>query len=258
MLEAFARIGDRFLRSFFRLGEATLLLVRIVGEVPRIWSVREEVAAQMMRIGIGSLPLVAVTSLFTGMVVAVQTSYQIEQYVPQIFIAAALVKSVVIELSPVLTALVISGRVGASIAAELGTMRVTEQIDAMETMALDPVRYLLLPRLVAGLVMIPVITTFGCLIAIAGGYGMCALFLDMSNHTFLQGVRQFLYPYDVFSGLFKSLVFGGTVVSVGNYYGYCTAEGAEGVGLATTESVVANCLLILLFDYLLAMLLFPN
>ncbi|MBN2288107.1 MAG: ABC transporter permease [Candidatus Glassbacteria bacterium] len=258
MLEAFTFIGDRFLRSFYRLGEATLLSLRIATELPRIWSVREEVVAQMMKVGIGSLPLVAVTSLFTGMVVAVQTSYQISDYVPPIFIAAALCNSVIIELGPVLTALVMSGRVGASITAELGTMRVTEQIDAMESMALDPVKYLLLPRLVAGLVMMPVIVTFGCVIAIAGGYVMCLFYLNMSSHTFFLGMRQFLYPYDVFSGLFKSLVFGGTVSMVGNYYGFCTAEGAEGVGRATTQSVVTNCLLILMLDYILAVLLFPT
>ena len=258
MIEAFAIIGDRFLRGFFRLGEATLLILRTITEIPRIWSVREEVVAQMMKIGIGSLPLVAVTNLFTGMVVAVQSSYQISEYVPPVFIAAALCNSVVIELGPVLTALVMSGRVGASITAELGTMRVTEQIDAMETMGLDPVRYLLMPRLVAGLIMMPVIVTFGCAVAIAGGYGVCFFYLHMSTDTFLRGMRQFLYPYDVFSGLLKSLVFGGTVSAVGNYYGFCTAEGAEGVGRATTQSVVTNCLLILILDYILAMLLFPT
>lgn len=258
MIEAFATIGERFLGRFSRLGEASLLLWRIVAEVPRIWSVREEVVTQMMRVGISSLPLVAVTNLFTGMVMAVQTSYQVSEYVPPIYIAAALCNSVVIELGPVLTALVMSGRVGASITAELGTMRVTEQIDAMETMALDPVRYLLLPRLVAGVIMMPVIVTFGCAVAIAGGYGVCSFSLNMSTQTFLQGMRQFLYPYDVFSGLFKSLVFGGTVTMVGNYYGFCTAEGAEGVGRATTQSVVTNCLLILILDYILAVLFFPT
>jgi phospholipid/cholesterol/gamma-HCH transport system permease protein len=258
LLEAFTTVGDRFLRSFYRLGEATLLTFRVVSEVPRIWSVRKEIIAQMMRVGIASLPLVTVTSLFTGMVVAVQTSYQISEYVPPLFLAAALCNSVVIELGPVLTALVMSGRVGASIAAELGTMRVTEQIDAMETMALDPVRFLLLPRLTAGLVMMPVIVTFGCVVAIAGGYIMCLFYLNMSTQTFFQGMRQFLYPYDVYCGLFKALVFGGTISMVGNYYGFCTAEGAVGVGRATTQSVVTNCLLILILDYIMAVLLFPS
>jgi phospholipid/cholesterol/gamma-HCH transport system permease protein len=257
VLKLFTNLGRRVLLSFFRLGEACQLMLRAVQELPRLWSVREETLVQMMKIGLGSMPLVAVTSLFTGMVVAVQTAYQLESYVPQIFIAAALCKSVVIELGPVLTALVISGRVGASITAELGTMRVTEQIDAMETMALDPVRYLVLPRLVAGLVMMPVIVTYGCLIAIAGGFAVCFLYLDMSSQIFSQGMRQFLLPYDIFSGLLKSFIFGGSVSMVGCYYGFCTAQGAEGVGRATTQSVVTNCLLILVFDYFLALILFP-
>lgn len=258
MLELFSRIGERVLGGFYRLGEATLLILRVFGELPHIWRVHRETVAQMIRIGIGSMPLVAVTSLFTGMVLAVQTSYQIEEYVPEIFIASAVCKATIIELGPVITALVISGRVGASIAAELGTMRVTEQIDALETMAVDPVRFLLLPRFFAGLVMMPVIVTFGCLIAIAGGYAVCLLYLEMSSVAFFQGMRQFVYPYDIYSGLLKSFIFGGTISLVGCYYGYCTSQGAEGVGRATTQSVVTNCLLILIFDYFLAMLLFPT
>ncbi|HLA41148.1 MAG TPA: ABC transporter permease [Candidatus Glassbacteria bacterium] len=258
MFTLFQRLGERIIRGFFKLGQASLLIGRVAGEMPHLWSVRQETVSQMIRIGVGSLPLVAVTSLFTGMVLAVQTSYQIKEYVPELFIAAAICKATIIELGPVITALVISGRVGASITAELGTMRVTEQIDALETMALDPVRFLLLPRFVAGLVMMPVIVTYGCLIAIAGGYAVCLVYLDITSAAFFQGVRQFLYPYDLYSGLFKSFVFGGTVSLVGCYYGYCTSRGAEGVGRSTTESVVTNCLLILIFDYILAMLLFPT
>ncbi|HUU30445.1 MAG TPA: ABC transporter permease [archaeon] len=257
MLEFFSRIGERVFQRIYRLGEAALLMLRVVGELPRLWTVRRETVSQMMRFGIGSLPLVAVTSLFTGMVLAVQTSYQISRYVPEIFISVAICKAIIIELGPVITALVISGRVGASIAAELGTMRVTEQIDAMETMALDPVRYLLLPRLIAGLVMMPVIVLYGCVIAILGGYAVCLAYLHMSSQVFIQGFRQFVFLHDIYSGLFKSLVFGGTISMVGCYYGFCTSQGAEGVGRATTESVVTNCLLVLVFDYFLAMILFP-
>ncbi len=250
-------VGDRTLASLSRLGEAVCLLGRVLAGMPFAWSVRGETVTQMIRIGVDSLPLVAVTSIFTGMVLAVQTSYQIEEYVPQIFIAAAVAKATIIELGPVITGLVISGRVGASIAAEIGTMRVTEQIDALETMAVDPVQYLLLPRFIAGLVMMPVIVTYGCLIAVSGGWAVCVYYLGMSSTAFLEGMRQFVYPYDVYSGLFKSLVFGGTLTMVGCYYGYCASEGAAGVGRAATRSVVTNCLLILMFDYFLAMLLFP-
>ncbi len=250
-------VGDRTLAALFRLGESMRLLGRVVACMPFVWRVRGETVTQMIRIGVDSLPLVAVTSAFTGMVLAVQTSYQIEEYVPQIFIAAAVAKATIIELGPVITGLVISGRVGASIAAELGTMRVTEQIDALETMAIDPVQFLCLPRIFAGLVMMPVIVTYGCLISICGGWAVCVYYLGMSTTSFLEGMRQFVYPYDVYSGLFKSLVFGGTLTMVGCYYGYCTSEGAAGVGRAATRSVVTNCLLILMFDYFLAMLLFP-
>lgn len=257
MLTLFSRLGENVLGRFYRLGEASILMLRVLGELPYIWSMRQEIVSQMMRIGIGSFPLVTVTSLFTGMVLAVQTSYQIEEYVPQVFIAAAVCKAIIIELGPVITALVISGRVGASITAELGTMRVTEQIDALETMAVDPVRYLLLPRITAGLVMMPVIVTFACVVAISGAYTVSLLYLKMSGQVFFLGMRQFVYPYDVYSGLLKSFIFGGTISMVGCYYGFCTSKGAVGVGRATTQSVVTNCLLILVFDYFLAMLLFP-
>ncbi len=257
MFGLFSRLGENVLDRFYRLGEAAILILRVLGELPYIWSMRQEIVFQMMRIGIGSFPLVAVTSLFTGMVLAVQTSYQIEEYVPQVFIAAGVCKAIIIELGPVITALVISGRVGASITAELGTMRVTEQIDALETMAVDPVRYLLLPRIFAGLVMMPVIVTFGCVVALSGAYAVSLLYLDMSSQVFFQGMRQFVYPFDVYSGLLKSFVFGGTISMVGCYYGFCASKGAVGVGRATTNSVVTNCLLILVFDYFLAMLLFP-
>lgn len=258
MTRVFEVVGNIVIDFFYRIGESVLLLLRIMAEFPRIGGTGDEVVRQMMRFGIASLPLIAVTNLFTGMVMAVQTSYQIESYVPDLFISAALVKSVVIELSPVLTALVMSGRVGASFTAELGTMRATEQIDAMETMALDPVRYLLMPRMIAGLVMMPVITTIGALIAIGGGYVICLVYLHISHETFIEGVRQFLVPYDLYSGLFKAYVFGGTISLIGCYYGFCSGGGAEGVGQATTRSVVTNCLLILILDYVLAMVLFPS
>ncbi|MCE5272550.1 ABC transporter permease [bacterium] len=258
MVGLFQQLGERVLESLTRLGESAGLMGRTALELPRVWSVRRELVEQMMRIGIASLPLVAVTSLFTGMVIAVQTSYQVEQYVPDLFISAAIGKSVIIELSPVLTALVLSGRVGASIAAELGTMRVTEQIDAMETMALDPVRFLVLPRVIAGMIMMPVIVVYSSAIAIGGAYMICMIYLEMSRQIFMQGISQFVLPWDIYSGVIKSLVFGLTVATVGCCYGYYAPQGAAGVGQTTTRSVVTNCLLVLIFDYILALILFPT
>ena len=163
-----------------------------------------------------------------------------------------------IELGPVLTALVVGGRVGASIAAELGTMKVTEQIDALETLAIDPVRYLVSPRLFAALIMLPVITVFADFIAIVGGYFVALVGLDVNTHVYFTGLKLFLHTSDVFSGLIKAVFFGGIIAMMGCYHGLRTEGGAEGVGIATTKAVVSSCLLILITDYILASLLFST
>jgi phospholipid/cholesterol/gamma-HCH transport system permease protein len=214
------------------------------------------VIEQMRRIGVESLPLVIITSVFTGGVTAVQAAYQLKEFVPKIYLGTAIYKSVVIELGPVLTALVVGGRVGASIAAELGTMRVTEQIDAMDAMAIDPVRYLVMPRLVAALIMLPVLTVFADTLAIGGGFLVSNVSLDISPRTFIEGMRLLFFPRDVFGGLIKAFVFGGIIALMGCTAGLRAKGGAVGVGLAATRAVVASCVLILIGDYVLAILLF--
>jgi len=202
------------------------------------------------------MPLTVIVALFTGAVAAVQASYQFRDYVPMIYLGTVIGKSVVIELGPVLTALVVGGRVGASIAAELGTMRVTEQIDAMETMGISPVRFLVVPRVLAALIMLPILTIFADIVAILGGYLVSVLTLDVTSHTFVSGLKLYFKPQDVFSGLIKAFCFGGIIAMMGCYYGLRSEGGAEGVGLATTKAVVASCLMILIVDYLLASFLF--
>jgi phospholipid/cholesterol/gamma-HCH transport system permease protein len=214
------------------------------------------VIEQMMRVGIGSVPLVLITSIFTGGVSAVQAAYQFQDYVPMRYLGTVIGKSVVIELGPVLTALVVGGRVGASIAAELGTMKVTEQVDALETLAVDPIRYLVAPRLIAALVMLPVVTIFADFIAIIGGWAVALVGLDVSTHTFFSGLKIFFHASDVFSGLIKAVFFGGIIALMGSFHGMRTEGGAEGVGVATTKAVVSSCLMILITDYILASLLF--
>jgi phospholipid/cholesterol/gamma-HCH transport system permease protein len=150
----------------------------------------------------------------------------------------------------------VGGRVGASIAAELGTMRVTEQIDALETLAIDPVRYLVLPRFVAAVLMLPVITVFADVLAIGGGWAVALFSLHVDTHTFTEGLRLFLYTRDIFGGLIKAAVFGMIIATMGCFYGFRAGGGAEGVGRATTQAVVASCLSILIVDYLLASVLF--
>jgi len=247
----------RFLLNGLRdTGEVLLLLGDVFRELPQGLAKVPLLVQQMVAIGLGSMPLTVIVALFTGAVAAVQASYQFRDYVPMIYLGTVIGKSVVIELGPVLTALVVGGRVGASIAAELGTMRVTEQIDAMETMGISPTRYLVVPRVVAAVLMLPILTIFADVVAIFGGYLVAVLTLDVSGHTFTSGLRLYFHLRDVFSGLIKSFFFGGIISTMGCYYGMRSEGGAEGVGVATTHAVVASCLLILVVDYLLASFLF--
>jgi phospholipid/cholesterol/gamma-HCH transport system permease protein len=211
---------------------------------------------QMRRIGVESLPLVIITSVFTGGVTAVQAAYQLKEFVPKIYLGTAIYKSVVIELGPVLTALVVGARVGASIAAELGTMRVTEQIDAMEAMAIDPVRYLAMPRIIGALIMLPALTIFADALAIGGGFLVSNVSLSISPKTFVEGMRLYFFAGDILGGLIKAFVFGGIIALMGCTAGLRARGGAVGVGQAATRAVVASCVLILVSDYVLATLLF--
>jgi phospholipid/cholesterol/gamma-HCH transport system permease protein len=211
---------------------------------------------QMHAIGVGSLGLVFVVSLFTGAVAAVQAAYQFSNVVPLKYIGAVILRSTVIELGPVLTALVVGGRVGASIAAELGTMKVTEQIDAMRAMGINPVRYLVFPRVFAATLMLPVVTIFANAIAIFGGFVVAVTSIGVSPNTYVSGLKDFFYLKDLFSGLLKAVVFGNIIGTMGCYFGFGTEGGAEGVGMATTRAVVSACVLVLVSDYLLAAVLF--
>ncbi|HEX7077327.1 MAG TPA: ABC transporter permease [Candidatus Eisenbacteria bacterium] len=237
-------------------GEVFILLGSVLREIPAGSRKIGLLIQQMAHIGVGSMPLTVIVALFTGAVAAVQASYQFRDYVPMIYLGTVIGKSVVIELGPVLTALVVGGRVGASIAAELGTMRVTEQVDAMETMGISPVRFLVVPRFLAAILMLPALTVFADVVAILGGYLVSTLTLDVTSHTFISGLKLYFKTQDVFSGLIKAFFFGGIIATMGCHYGLRSEGGAEGVGLATTRAVVASCLLILIVDYLLASFLF--
>jgi phospholipid/cholesterol/gamma-HCH transport system permease protein len=211
---------------------------------------------QMDAIGVGSLGLVLVVSLFTGAVAAVQAAYQFSNVVPLKYIGAVILRSVIIELGPVLTALVVGGRVGAAMAAELGTMKVTEQIDAMRAMGVNPVRYLIIPRVAGATVMLPVIVIFADAIAIFGGFVVAVLAIGLAPGTYVSALKDYFYVKDLMSGLIKAVFFGNIIGTMGCYFGFATEGGAEGVGLATTRAVVASCVLVLITDYLLASVLF--
>ena len=211
---------------------------------------------QMLFMGVNSLPLITLTSIFIGAVSAWQAAYQMEGYVPLMYLGTGVSKAVFIELAPVLTALVVAGRVGASIAAELGTMRVTEQIDAMETLAIDPVSYLVTPRIISGMIMLPVLVVYADVIAILGASAVAVFLLDMEPETFYNGMKMFFKISDVLSGLVKAVAFGLLISILGCFHGFRAEGGAQGVGFATTRAVVTSSVLIFVSDYIIATLLF--
>jgi len=253
--------GLRFVRDklgdwMAEIGRATTMMLEATqASLERLPAMRL-VVQQMAAVGVGSLSLVVVVSLFTGAVAAVQAAYQFTAVVPLKYLSGVVLRSVVIELGPVLTALVIGGRVGASIAAELGTMKVTEQIDALRAMGISPLRYLVAPRVIAAIIMLPMLTIYADAIAILGSYVVAVASIGVSTPTFLQGLREFFHMRDLLSGLFKSIFFGNIIAIMGCYFGFQTEGGAEGVGKATTAAVVSSCVLILVLDYILATVLF--
>ncbi len=249
-------IGRFFLGIIQEVGGVGLLVWNVFQIFPKTFSNGVSVLQQMDRIGIGSMPLVFVTSLFVGAVTAVQAAYQFHGYIPYKFLGTVVGKSVTLELGPVLTALVVGGRVSASIAAELGTMRVTEQIDAMEMIAIDPVEYLVLPRVVASILMLPVLTIYSDLLAIVGAMVVANISLGVSFETFSEGLKLLFRTQDIIGGLMKTFVFGGIIAFMGCYNGFTTRGGAEGVGISTMKAVVSSCLLILIANYMLASLIF--
>lgn len=238
------------------LGRLSLMLGRALLSFRYFFSSLGLIVTQMYHIGVKSVWLIAITSIFTGGVSAWQAAYQFKNYVPLRYLGGAVGKAVLIELAPVLTALVIAGRVGAGIAAELGSMKVTEQIDAMESMAVDPNRYLVMPRFAAGFIMLPIITALSDFIAIFGALIVAVNLVGVESETFMNGFKQFFKLSDFFSGLAKAAVFGGIISIMGCYHGFATTGGAQGVGISTTRAVVSAAVAILVADYVMATILF--
>jgi phospholipid/cholesterol/gamma-HCH transport system permease protein len=255
-LRTYEILRTRVLESIAEVGRISLLVGDTFRHLARGLRSFRLVVDQMHMIGVQSLMLVVIVSLFTGAVAAVQAAYQFSTVVPMKYIGSVILRSVIIELGPVLTALIVGGRVGAAIAAELGTMRVTEQVDALESMAINPVRYLVVPRVVAAIVMLPMLTILANTIAVFGGYVVATTSIGVSHHTYVTGLKNFFYLKDLWSGLIKAFFFGGIIGWMGCYYGFRTEGGAEGVGIATTRAVVSSCVLVLVSDYVLANVLF--
>ncbi|UTW53039.1 ABC transporter permease [bacterium SCSIO 12827] len=206
---------------------------------------------QMIEIGYFSLPVVGLTAIFAGMVLALQSYTGFARFSAEGAIANVVVLSVTRELAPVLGGLMIAGRVGASMAAEIGTMRVTEQIDALTTLSTNAIKYLVVPRIIAGVIMLPILIFVADIIGVFGGFLVAVYKLGFNPAIYLQNTWDFLEPLDVISGLVKASVFGFLVALMGCYHGYYSKGGAQGVGAATTNSVVSASILILCFNYIL-------
>lgn len=212
---------------------------------------RQSVFQQMVFAGVQSLIIVFFVTFFTGVVICMQSAYQLQQLGAVIFVAPMVAISLARELSPVFVALVVAGRVGSAITAEIGTMKVSEQIEALETLALDPVRFLVVPRFLALVVMVPVLTIIGNLMGILGGLVVGVFNLKLNLYRYISFSFDLLTWKDVWTGLLKSLVFGIAIAMISCYVGLNTRGGAEGVGTATTKSVVVSFIMIILFDCIL-------
>jgi phospholipid/cholesterol/gamma-HCH transport system permease protein len=247
---------DYLLTPLRALGEYAILMGRAFSSIDEIRTYWKNLFIQMVRIGIDSVPIVALAAAFSGAVLTVQTAYQLETpFIPKSIIGSIVAPSIMLELGVVIAGFILSGRVGARIAAELGTMRVSEQIDALEVMGLNSVGFLILPRVLAGVVMFPILYVVSCIVGIGTGIltGHFGGFLSASE--FLEGARQFFQLLDPFVGFVKSLAFGFIVTSIACYKGYYTGGGAVGVGDSTTQAAVLSCVFILVADLIVAILI---
>ncbi len=240
------------------IGEFVLFNFAILNHILKIKKRFNEIMKQMKRIGYDSFLLIAVTSAFTGLVTSVQASYQTSGYIPLSLIGVLIGKSTMIELAPVLTGLVLAGKVGASIAAEIGTMKVSEQLDALETMAIDPVDFVYMPRIIAGVIMFPVLTIFANFVGIFSAFLLSVYKYHINAFSFFTNMRDFFLPSDLIGGLVKAIFFGLIITVVGCFAGSKAKGGAEGVGRVTTITVVYSSILILIMDFIVAALLFGS
>ena len=251
-----ATIGRSALAFFASVGRLFLFAGVTFSHIVRPPFYLKLLLRQMMQIGYNSLPVVGLTSLFTGMVLALQSHTGFSGLGGDAAVALLVVLSVTRELGPVIAGLMVAGRVGAAIAAELGTMSVTDQIAALSTLSTNPYKYLVVPRILAGIITMPLLVIVADIIGIMGGYVVAVYLLDANPSSYLHQTWMALKTPDVVSGLVKAAVFGFVVTLMGCYHGYHSRGGAQGVGEATTNAVVSSSILILLTDYLLTSVFF--
>ena len=251
----FAFIGRRAISFFEHAGRFAELIWWVLRNMATLRDSPRILISQLLQIGSDSIPIVIFVATFIGMVTAIQSAYQINAWIPQTVVGALVIKSVLLELVPLLTALVLAGKVGATITAELGSMRVTEQIDALEAMGYDSISFLVTPRIIAALIMFPVLVVFGDFLALIGGLFGAVVVAQVPQGAFVAGLQGSFEIWDAVFGLIKALFFGFTVTSIACYQGYFVEGGSAGVGKATMNTVVWTCLSVVVIDFLLASVL---
>jgi phospholipid/cholesterol/gamma-HCH transport system permease protein len=247
------RLTIKFIRN---AGDLALFTAAIISHLFRPPYFIKNTLAQMVEIGFYSLPVVGLTTLFSGMVMALQTYSGFSRFNAESAIPMVVLIALTRELAPVLAGLMVAGRVGASFAAEIGTMKVTEQIDALTSLSTNPIKYLVVPRIVAATLMLPFLVFIGDIIGIQGGYMVGVHKLGFNSATYIKNTWDVMESFDIVSGLIKAAVFGFIIAVLGCYNGYYSDGGAQGVGKATTNAVVSSSILILIFNYILTELFF--
>lgn len=256
LLKIFQAVGHSILSFFQTIGALSCFVGKAVRHVFTPPFYPKLILKQFIDIGYYSLPVVGMTALFTGMVLALQSYTGFTRFNAEGAIAGVVALSMTRELAPVLAGLMVAGRVGASIAAVIGTMRVTEQLDALVTLSVNPFKYLIAPRIIAGTIMLPILVLIGDVIGIYGGYIVSIYDLGFASGNYIQQTWDILERMDVISGLIKAAVFGFIVTVMGCYHGYNSGRGAQGVGTATTYAVVSASILILISNFILTQVFF--
>lgn len=255
-MNPFASIGRTTLAFFNHIGRITLFTYRSIYHcfTPPFYG--RLLFRQLIEIGFYSLPVVGMTAIFTGMVLALQSYTGFARFNAEGAVAGVVILSITRELAPVLAGLMVSGRIGAAMAAEIGTMSVTEQLDALKTLSTNPFKYLIAPRLIAGILMLPVLVLVADIVGVFGGYLISIYKLGFNSNIYLERTWEILEPLDVISGLVKASVFGFIISLMGCFHGYHSRGGAQGVGASTTNAVVSASVLILAFNYIITELFF--
>jgi phospholipid/cholesterol/gamma-HCH transport system permease protein len=244
------------LKIFRLVGDYTIFTIDTLKAFIYIFKRRFVLLGQLKQIGFDSILLICVTSAFTGLVTALQATYQTKGYIPLSLISVMVAKSSMIELSPVLTSLVLAGKAGATMAAEIGSMKVTEQLDALESMSVNTHEYLYMPKVAATLIMLPVLIIMSVFVSIMAAFIFSNQFFGVTAHTFFFSIKIFFEPLDLWIGVVKAFCFGFIIATIATYTGATTKNGAEGVGRATTNTVIYSSIGILMMDFLIAQIVF--